>query len=332
MVDKRFYKKNKETSLSALLEHVGCAYKPKGEDITIHGLGSLQGAEKGDISVCFQKKSLEALKKTKASACLVTENLLSEIPAHITPVVVDNPRVIFAKIAAYFYPNAAALSLKKGTPKVGKSVQIHETAFIGENVEIGEGTIIGSGAHIGDGVVIGKNCTIYDNVTLIKAIVGQGTIIKPGARVGLHGFGFELYQGALVDIPHLGRVVIGNNVSVGANTCIDRGVIEDTIIGDHVRIDNLVQIAHNVKLGKGCIIVSQVGISGSTEIGDGSILAGQAGLTGHLKIGKNVKIAAQSGVLRDIDDGQTVGGSPAVPIKEWHRQTLFLAKQVKKKF
>lgn len=286
----------------------------------------------GDISVCYDKKSVTDLRITRSSACLLTKSLLAEAPSSITIVAVENPRVIFAKIAAFFYPNISKPSLEKGAIKIGENVHIAESAIIGCGVEIGENTTIGPNAHIGDGVKIGKNCIIYDNVTIYKSLIGDRVVIKSGARIGLHGFGFELCEGKLIDIPHLGRVIIGDNVYVGANTCIDRGVIDDTTIGSHVRIDNLVQIAHNVKIGNGCIIVSQVGIAGSTEIGDGTVLAGQAGLTGHLKIGKNVKIAAQSGVLKDIPDGQTVGGSPSMPIKDWHRQTLFLMQQIKKKF
>ena len=315
-----------------MLNQINCKNEVIGKDLDVSGLGSLKGAISGDISVCFDKKSLTALQETKASACLLPKNLSEEGPARITSVIVDSPRVTFAKIAAFFYPDASELSLEKGTPSIGSNVRIAESAVIGQGVEIGENTTIGPNAHIGDGVKIGKNCIIYDNVTIAKSLIGDCVVIKSGARIGLHGFGFEPYKGKLIDIPHLGRVVIGDNVYIGANTCIDRGVIDDTEIGSHVRIDNLVQIAHNVKIGNGCIIVSQVGIAGSTEIGDGTVLAGQAGLTGHLKIGKNVKIAAQSGVLRDIPDGQTVGGSPSMPIKDWHRQTLFLTKQIKKKF
>jgi len=325
--DIRFYKQPKKISLKEIASHIGASCE---EDLQISGVNTLEEARKTDLAACFDKKMIPLLEKTKAGSCIVPKEFLSHVPSHVTPLCAKNPRFSFAKATRFLYSHTLGIEDKEGERSFPSEASIADSAFIGKGVEIGEGTAIGHGAYIGAGVKIGKNCKIYDNVTLLKSIIGDSVSIHSGARVGSEGFGFVNEGSHIIDIPHLGRVLIKNNVRVGANTTIDRGVLGDTLIDEGCRIDNLVQIAHNVRLGKGCIVVSQVGISGSTVVGDFSILAGQAGLAGHLKIGKGVTIAGQSGVMRDVEDGATVSGMPAVPIREWYRQVIHLSKIIKK--
>ena len=190
---------------------------------------------------------------------------------------------------------------------------------------------IGAGSHIGKGVILGNHCYIHPQNSITHAILGNHVTIHSGARIGQDGFGFATSKtGQHITVPQLGRVLIGDHVNIGANVCIDRGSTTDTIIGDGCRIDNLVQIAHNVQMGKGCIIVSQVGISGSTKLGDFVVLGGQVGMAGHLNIGDQAQVTAKSGVMTDIPAGTTHGGIPSMPVKDWHRQTIALRKLIKK--
>src|SRR3989344_198152 len=330
MPDTRFYPKPSLVSLKEITDFLGISCPEEKKKIS--GINTLEEATEGEIVACFDKKAISALHLTKAGVCLVSEDLLDAVPTTIISLCVKNPKVSFAKVAHFLYPHARTVSINEGRQesKISNSASVAATAFIGKVVEIGDHTVIGAGAYVGDGVKLGNNSCIHDHVSLMKTIIGNGVHVHSGARIGGEGFGFANEGAELVDIPHLGRVVIKDNVRIGANTTIDRGVLGDTLIEENCRIDNLVQIAHNVHLGKGCIIVSQVGISGSTQIGDFSILAGQVGLAGHLKIGKHVTIAAQSGVMRDIPDGETVGGSPSMPIRDWHRQVIYLSKIIKK--
>jgi UDP-3-O-[3-hydroxymyristoyl] glucosamine N-acyltransferase len=184
---------------------------------------------------------------------------------------------------------------------------------------------------IGPGVVLGEDCIVGACASITHSIVGKRVNIYPGVRIGQDGFGFAMGPQGHAKVPQLGRVIIQDDVEIGANTTIDRGAGPDTIIGSGTKIDNLVQIGHNVQLGRGCVIVAQVGISGSTRLGDFVAVGGQAGLTGHLHIGAGARIAGQSGVMRDIEPGGTVGGSPAVPMADWLRQSALIGQMARKK-
>ena len=210
----------------------------------------------------------------------------------------------------------------KATGEIHKTAIVHPTAKIGENCSVGPYTVIGKNVEIGANTVIGANVTIQ------AAHIGKDCIIHTGVRIGQDGFGFAMGAGGHIKVPQLGGVVIGDDVEIGANTCIDRGSGPNTIIGDGTKIDNLVQIGHNVEIGKYCVIVAQVGIAGSTKLADYAVIGGQAGLSGHIKIGVGAKIAAGSGVIKDVEAGKTVGGLPAVNIRDWHKATLLIEKMV----
>ena len=239
-------------------------------------------------------------------------------------------------VTSKLYPDVEkSLFTLSGTP-IHASAEIDPSAKLGFGVTVGAGAKIGKDTHIGahsvigPGVSIGERCFIGAHVTLSHALIGNDVTLFPGVRIGQAGFGFHMDEKGHLTIPQLGRVVIEDRVEIGSNTTIDRGTLEDTVIGQGSRIDNLVQIAHGVQFGRHCVVVAQVGISGSTRLEDYVILAGQAGLVGHITIGKGARVAAQAGVLRDVLPGEVVGGTPAVPVKQWHRQTLALAKLTKK--
>ncbi len=241
--------------------------------------------------------------------------------------VAASPRLAFALIAARLHaPRRAGARMGART-----DADIHEAAFVDETAEIAAGVSIGPNVFIGPGVTIGAGSEIADGVSIANALIGERARILPGARIGQSGFGFVAGPGGLVSVPQLGRVVIGDNVDIGANTAIDRGALGDTVIGDGAKIDNLVQIGHNVRIGRNCIIAAQTGISGSCRIGDGVMMGGQVGLADHLVIGDGAQIAAGSGLMRDVPPGEKWGGRPGRPVKDWLRETAALAKLAKKR-
>lgn len=303
-----------------------------------NNVASLDGATPEDVSVFHNRKYMEALAQSKAGIILMEPQYADRSPAGAVVLTSASPYRAYAQLASAFYPDhnsfstgASSETLIHPSTKMGQNCYLEPGVIIGENVEIGDNCFVGAHTVIGRGVKIGNNCKIAANVTITHAIIGNNVILHTGVRVGQTGFGFHMDRSGHFSVPQLGRVLIQDSSDIGANTTIDRGSSEDTIIGAGCRIDNLVMIGHNVRLGRGCVIVAQVGISGSTHIGDFTVIAGQAGLAGHLKIGKGVQIAAQSGIMRDIEDGQIVGGSPAVPAKQWHRQTIALEKLASKR-
>jgi UDP-3-O-[3-hydroxymyristoyl] glucosamine N-acyltransferase len=211
---------------------------------------------------------------------------------------------------------------------IGDNCHIGSYVVIGRNAVIGSKTKIESHVSIGDHVHIGCDGFIGQSVTITNATIGDKVFIKPGTCIGQQGFGFHMDEQGHFDVPQLGMVEIGNDVQIGSNVCIDRGSLSNTVICDGTRIDNLVQIAHNVYIGAMSVIVAQAGIAGSTRLGRFVVLAGQVGLAGHLNIGDYVKVAAQSGLMRDVAAGETVAGSPAMPVRDWHKQTILLQRLI----
>ncbi len=342
MINNKFYPNFKPISLSQILEIAKLSSNDIHEGLDLSTLftsiSKLDQAQQTDISVFHNNKYAHEAKISKAGLIITTQELSQHLPENIPFIAVSNPYRLFAKIIAFMnvqnridHPSIHPSSIIDPTAIIGNNCIIGAHVAIEAFAEIGEHSKIDAGTYIGPSVSIGKNATIYSGVTLSHCEIGDGVIIKPGAKIGQSGFGFNMDDQGPFDVPHVGIVQIGHNVQIGANTCIDRGSIGNTIIQNGVRIDNLVQIAHNVVVGENSIIVAQVGIAGSTQLGKFVVAAGQVGISGHLKIGNFVKIAAQSGIIKDIEDNMTVGGSPAVSVHDWHRQTIALKNLIKKK-
>ncbi len=289
------------------------------------------------LSFLDNRKYLDAFRKTQAGAAFVRAEAVAAAPPAMTLLVTPHPYRAYAVAAQAFYPAAlppagiAATAVIDRTAKLGEGCVVEHHVVIGARVEIGKRCHIGANSVIGDGCVLGDDVRVGANASLSHCLIGARVRLYPGVRIGQDGFGFAADPGGFVKVPQLGRVIIGEDVEIGANTTIDRGAGPDTVIGSGTMIDNLVQIGHNVQMGRNCILVSQVGISGSTRLGDGVVIAGQGGLIGHLTIGSGARIGAQAGVMRDVPAGTDVIGSPAIPTREFFRQVAALERLAKKK-
>jgi UDP-3-O-[3-hydroxymyristoyl] glucosamine N-acyltransferase len=337
MADPRFYHNSGPFTLGELAKICqGIITNEHDCDKVIHDVAALSVATSDQISFLNNIRYLQSFSESQAGACVVHPEQAPSAPPTMALILTPTPYRAYGLIAAAFYPETILTPSIHPSAIISSSATIGEHCFIGpgcvieEHVKIGMHSSIAAGTIIKTAVEIGEHCHIKENCVISHSIIGNNVTILPGAKIGQAGFGFFMDNQGYVNIPQLGRVIINDNVEIGSNTTIDRGAAGDTIIGKGTQIDNLVQIAHNVHIGKGCIIVAQVGIAGSTKIGDHTILAGQVGIAGHLSIGNNVKIAAQSGVMRNVEDNETVSGSPAVPSGQWHRQNIILKKLVTK--
>ena len=296
----------------------------------ITGVSGIKEAQEGDITFLTDKKSLNEISGLNASAVIVKEEMKD---LAVSMLIVDNPQYIFARALEIFYvkpyhPSGVSDKAFIGNDvHMGDDVSVQALAYINDNVILGARVTVSPGVFIGKGVSIGDGSVIYPNVTIRENVrIGKKVIVHSGTVIGSDGFGYVSEKGIHYKIPQVGRVIIEDSVEIGANVCIDRATVENTIIGCGTKIDNLVQIAHNVKIGKNCLILGQTGISGSVEIGDGVVLAGQVGVRDHVKIGSRAMVGAQSGIGNDIPDGQIYSGSPAIPHKTWLRSQTIYAK------
>lgn len=299
----------------------------------VRNVAPVYRAKDGDICYMLSRKSKSELETCQATAILCDKALASIVPAHIAVLQTSRAHMAFALAGEILQPAAmrpalttsepagiSALAYVDPTARLETGVVVEPMAVIGADVEVGAGTRIGPGVVLGPGVKIGRDCTIAAGAKLQCALVGNRVILHPGASIGQDGFGYGPGpKGGMVKIVQVGRVIIQDDVEIGANTTIDRGTMDDTVIGEGTKIDNQVQIGHNVRIGRHCGIVSKVGIAGSARIGDGVMIGGAAGINGHITIGDGVQIAAMSGVVADIPAGERYGGIPARPMRDFLR-------------
>ena len=328
--DPRFFRRTGPHSFAVVAALAGVQAGEGGP--LLHGVAPLQSAGPEEVSFLDNRQYAPLLDDTKAGAVIVHPNMAARVPAGTAAIVTPEPYLAWARVAALFHPPPPAVpgihpaALVDPAATVDPTAEIGPFAVIGAGAEIGPSCRIGAGAVIGESVQMGAYCRIGVQASISHAVLGARVYVYPGARIGQEGFGFAIGPAGFVTVPQLGRVVLEDDVEVGANSTIDRGSTQDTVIGAGSRLDNLVQIGHNVRLGRCCIVVSQAGISGSTVLEDFVVVAAQAGLVGHLRIGAKARIGAQAGVMRDVPAAADVLGAPAVPVREFFRQVATLRK------
>jgi UDP-3-O-[3-hydroxymyristoyl] glucosamine N-acyltransferase len=300
------------------------------------GVAPLQSAGPDEVSFLDNRRYSGALEQTLAGAVIVHPQMQARVPSGTIAIVTPAAYEGWARVAALFHPvppptpGVHPLALVDPDARVDASAEIGPYAVIEARAEIGPGCRIGAFVSIGAGVSVGRDCRIGSHASISHTLIGDRVYIYPGARVGQEGFSFATTKTGFLSIPQLGRVIVEDDVEVGANATIDRGSTRDTVIGAGTRIDNLVQIGHNVRLGRCCVIVAQVGIAGSTVLEDFVQVGGQAAMAGHLRVGRGSQIGAQAGVISDVPTGSILLGSPAQPRKEFFRQIATLKRMTRR--
>lgn len=326
-----FFSPPPEVTMAELCAIAGAPTPPECDARLFFGVSTLRDAGPGDVAFYDNARHRTALEATRAGACCLRARDAHLLPPTCLPILVERPSLSFSRILANLVPDSLqppriagegvspAAHVDSGA-RLELNVSVDPGAVIGAGVEIGENTRIGANVVIGPGVRIGRGCAIGAGSSLFYALLGDRVLLHPGVRLGQDGFGFAPGPRGWEKTPQVGRVIVQDDVEIGANTTVDRGALRDTIIGEGTKIDNLVQIGHNVIVGRRCVIVAQTGIAGSSRLGDGVVVGGQAGIAGHLKIGRGAQIAGQSGVVRDLEPGARAAGSPAVAATRFFRQ------------
>jgi len=338
VTDTRLLRRSGPFSLGSIAQHIGANLsRPALAELSMHDVATLESAGANDISLFTDGAYRLAAAGSRAGAIITTRRLGALLPDGICFLYVADPRLAFALVGRLFYPvrmleaGIHPTALVDSRAGIGQGCQIDAGAKVGRDVTIGQGCHIEANAVICDGASIGHDCLIGANSTIRHALIGSRVRIGSNSCIGGEGFGFVRTPKGLLRQTQLGRVIIDDDVEIGSNSCVDRGALGDTLIGRGTVIDNLVQVAHNVRIGCNCVLASQVGIAGSAELGDNVMIGGQVAIADHIKIGSNARIAARSGIMRDVPEGETWGGAPAVPIREWHRQTATLARLIRRK-
>lgn len=326
MPDRRFFEHTGPVALKDLASRAGFSLGDADGEMMIETASPLAKAGTGAVSFLSDRRYLEDLKATGASVVLLTEKMAVQAPEGVVVIVTPEPQAAWARAAALLHPAIGMTNDGAVHPeaRLEDGAYVAPGAVVGQGARIGSGTRIGANTVIGPGVAIGRDCVIGANATIEFALIGDRVIIGPGVVIGHSGFGVAAGASGLVDIPQLGRVILQDGVSIGANTTIDRGAWDDTVIGENTKLDNQIQIGHGVVMGRNCVMAAHCGISGSVTFGDNVQCGGDVGIKEHIRIGNNVQLAARSGVMRDIADGEIVGGAPAQPIKEWMREIAWV--------
>lgn len=330
MADPRFYDNRGPFRISEICRVAQIEPKSANPDDPVHDVAALDCAGPLHIGFCDERQTTRAI-LTDAGWCIIGPSGGGQGAAHTVLLRAKSAQASFAAVARLFYPDsesgfAPQKEAVHPSAKIGAGVTLAPGVVIGAHAEIGDGTRIGPNAVIGRGVMVGRGCEIGAQVVLGFAYVGDEVVIQPGAVIGASGFGFSAGPRGHTKIPQLGRVILQDRVEIGANSTVDRAALGDTVIGEGTKIDNLVQIGHNTRVGRHCVIAGQVGISGSVTLGDFVALGGMAGIADHVTIGDRARLAGLSGVAHDLEGGRDYGGIPARPIREWHRQVAYLSR------
>jgi UDP-3-O-[3-hydroxymyristoyl] glucosamine N-acyltransferase len=336
--DPRFFRRAGPFPLSLIVETVGESGAGLPGDLMFTGVAPLQTAGPSEVSFLTNRQYQQALSGTRAGLVLLEPDLAPLAPRGTITLASRRPVAAWARVAALFHPLPSTVpgihptAVIDPSARIAADAEIGPLCVIGARVEIGPRCRVGPLVSIGDGVVIGADTRIGSHASVSHSLIGERVFLMPGARIGQDGFGFDPMPGprGFVTVPQIGRVIIEDDVEIGANSMVDRGSAQDTVIGAGSRLDNAVQIAHNVRLGRCCVIVAQAGISGSTTLGDYVTVAGQAGMAGHLTIGQGARVGAQAGVMADVAPGLSVVGSPAEPVREFFRQVAFLRRMMRR--
>ena len=336
-----FFEREGPLSLQVIADAIGAELVTASDGATeIEDLRPLTEAAQTHLTFCTGPKYAEQLAATSAAACLVKPRDAGLVPAGVAAVTTDTPHRAFAKAVGVLYPSVLkpkasdSEATKSGdlihsTAEIAEGVIIEPGAIIGREAKIGPGTTVAAGAIVGYRVHMGSGCYIGPGASVTHTILGDRVTLHGGSRIGQDGFGYDTSAEGHFKIPQIGCVVIGDDVEIGANSTVDRGFLSDTSIGAGTKIDNLVQIAHNVVMGRHCIIVSQSGIAGSAHLGDFVIMGAHSGVVEHVKVGNGVLIAGMAHVKDDVPDGARMGGTPARPFKEWAREVAAVRKLAK---
>jgi UDP-3-O-[3-hydroxymyristoyl] glucosamine N-acyltransferase len=337
MSDSRFFKRPAGLTLREIAALTRASPTPGAPlDRRVRGIAALDEAGPTDLTFLDKPRYAAALKTTDAGICILAPRFANDAPAHVAVLIAAQPYQAFVEVARALFPDAARPSslneaggIAEGayvdrTARLENGVSIDPGAVIGPRAQIGHGTSIGASAVIGANVRIGRDCSVGAGVSLLHALIGDRVIIHPGARIGQDGFGYVMAPSGHLKVPQVGRVIIQDHVEIGAATTIDRGAIKDTVIGEGTKIDNLVQVGHNVVIGRHCVLIAQTGISGSVTLGDFVVLGARVGVNNHIMIGEGAQIAATSIVNDDVPPGARWGGVPAKPARAWFREMKLL--------